>query len=286
MALQPHPIAASALPDQTRRAGAPGRAPGRRGLAPLGLGLLAWLAVLCAGPALAGEPLRLYYFSRPPLYMADAGGKPGGILLELAERLLKRAGLEYRLVEMPPKRALLAIEQGDFACAVGWFRLPERERFAVFSLPVHRDAPMVAVVRRAVARELPQPATLDDLLSRPLTLGVIDGFNYGQAVERKLGRHKPRVQRVTVEVGQLMQMAALGRCDWFLLNGLEARWHLHSDPRLASELSTVDLTDQPRGNLRYLMCAPALGGAAMDRINRAILEMVGDLEKDGGRPQP
>ncbi|MFZ5586437.1 MAG: substrate-binding periplasmic protein [Thermodesulfobacteriota bacterium] len=244
--------------------------------------------VAAAGPGAAAgaeEPLTIYYFSRPPLYMTDAQGRPGGVLLELTERIMQRAGLECRLVEVPAKRALLAIERDEPACGVGWYRLAEREKFAVFSLPIHRDPPQVAVVRRALARDLPRPATLDDLLGRSLVLGVIDGFNYGPVAERKMAQYNPRTQRITGEMGQLMRMTALGRCDWFLANRLEVEWHLGGDPALGQELGPVELADQPQGNLRYLMCGPSLGGAHLDRINRAILELVGDLE-GGGQPQP
>lgn len=247
--------------------------------------LLAGLA--CGAPAArAAEAVKLYYFHRPPLYMTDAQGRPTGILLERAERILARAGLEISLAEVPAKRALMAIEQGENACGVGWFRLPERERYASFSLPIHRDGPQVAVVRRAVAAPLPKPLKLDDLLTRPLTMGVIDGFNYGATAEMKIRLHGPRTQRLTGEVGQLMQMTALGRCDWFLVNDLEASWYLQHDPRLAQELVVMILVDQPPGNLRYLMCSTALGGAVMDRINRAILELVGNLEDGDDQRRP
>lgn len=240
---------------------------------------LAGLLAAAEGPA-GAEPVNLYYFPRPPLYMQDDHGRPAGVLLELAGRIMQAAGLDYRLVEVPAKRALLAIERNEPACAVGWYRLAARERYAVFSLPIHRDTPQVAVVRRTVARDLPQPATLDDLMARKLTLGIIDGFHYGRLPEEKIAQHHPRLQRVTGEVSQLMHMAALGRCDWLLANRQEAEWQLDNDVELGQELSIVDLSDQTQGNLRYLMCGPSLGRPAMDRINQAILALVGDLRPE------
>ncbi|MFH1058743.1 MAG: transporter substrate-binding domain-containing protein [Pseudomonadota bacterium] len=254
--------------------------------------LLAALAALAAlaglagpGGAQAAEPIKLYYFQRPPLYMQDDQGRPAGVLLELAGRIMQRAGLEHSLVEVPAKRALLAIERNELACAVGWYRLAARERYATFSLPIHRDAPQVAVVRRSAARDLPRPATLDDLMGRPLTLGLIDGFYYGPLAERKIDQHQPRLQRITGQVGQLMHMAALGRCDWLLANRQEADWHLGHDTELSQELCVVELSDHAQGNLRHLMCGPSLGRAAMDRIDQAILALVGDLRAEAG-PRP
>lgn len=246
-------------------------------------GILA-AAVGSAGWAQAQEPLTLYYFPRPPFYTTDAQGQAGGPLVDLARAIMTRADLAHRWVSMPSKRVLLQLGQGDPACGVGWIRTPERETFARFSRPILRDAPMVALARPATAQGLPTPATLAGLLTSDLVLGVIDGFSYGPEVDALIARHHPPRQPMTGEVSRLMYMTAAGRCDWMLLNRQEALWQMANDPALGRGLRALELADAPPGNLRRLMCAKSLAAATMERIDRAILLVLGDDLSEASAP--
>lgn len=278
-------------PSQRLRTGrVPRRGPGRAWAAAcLCVCLLLGAAAGRAEPARAEAPLTIYYFPRPPFYVTDADGRATGRLVDLTRAIMARAGIRCRFVAVPSKRALLLLRQGAAGCGVGWMRTPEREAFVVFSRPIHRDAPLVALMRPERAAQLPPGTSLAGLLSSGLVLGVIDGFSYGHQVDRMIARANPARQVVTGEVVRLMRMTIARRCDWLLADRREAQWQLGHDPDLARGLRMVDLADAPPGNLRHLMCSPDLAGEMMERIDRAIVQTLGDhpaaaLEPEGLPP--
>lgn len=262
----------------------------------LGRGLVratacAWACLLLVAvawpptPARAEEPLTIYYFPRPPFYLTDDDGHATGLLVELTRAILARAGISCNFIAMPSKRVLMMLRQGATGCGVGWLRTPSRETYAVFSRPIHRDTPMVALMRPEKAAQLPPQASLAGLLSSGLVLGVVDGFSYGDQVDRMIARANPARQLVTGEVSRLMRMTIADRCDWMLTNRLEARWQMDHDPALGQGLRVVDLPDAPPGNLRYLMCSPNLAGEVMERIDRAIALILSE-SPPGADPAP
>ncbi|MCA1905327.1 MAG: transporter substrate-binding domain-containing protein [Desulfarculus sp.] len=227
-------------------------------------------------PAWAATPLAIYYFPRPPYYTTEADGQAGGILVERVRAVLTQAGIDHRFVAVPNKRVLLLLSQGAAACGVGWLRTRQREAMFRFSLPIHRDQPLVALARAAVLPRLSARPTLAELLGSDLVLGVIDGFSYGEAVDQMISRANPARQVVTGEVLRLLQMTAAGRCDWMLINPLEARWQLGRDPDLARALRALELPDAPSSNPRHLMCSQSVAPEVMERIDQAILRMEGE----------
>src|SRR5690606_34791512 len=101
------------------------------------------LALLCLPLAcLAAEPLAVYYIEKPPYYHSIAG-EPTGFLLERTRAIFSDAQIALRFEARPAKRILLEMEQNrEPICSIGWFRTPQREAFALFSLAIYRDEPM------------------------------------------------------------------------------------------------------------------------------------------------
>lgn len=260
----------------------------RRGRGLAGVAVCACLVLMAAAwrptPARAEEPLAIYYFPRPPFYVTDDDGHATGLLVELTRTILARAGISCRFIAMPSKRVLMMLRQGATGCGVGWLRTPARDAYAIFSRPIHRDAPLVALMRPEKAAQLPPQPSLAGLLSSGLVLGMIDGFSYGEQMDRMIARANPTRQLVTGEVSRLMRMTIADRCDWMLVNRLEARWQMEHDPSLNRGLRMVDLPDAPPGNLRYLMCSPNLTGKVMESIDRAIAQIMS--ESAAADPEP
>ncbi len=56
------------------------------------------------------------------------------------------AGVPMTAEEVPVKRITRDIQNdGSAICSPGWYKLPERETFALFSLPIHEDKPQMAL---------------------------------------------------------------------------------------------------------------------------------------------
>src|SRR5690606_34603194 len=98
-----------------------------------------------AGSA-AAEPLLVAFPDKLPYYYF-IDNVPKGLLLERVRRVFDAAEIKVEFAARPAKRALYEIaHSGQPMCSLGWFRLPEREAFAQFSLPLHRDAQIKLLV--------------------------------------------------------------------------------------------------------------------------------------------
>jgi uncharacterized protein (TIGR02285 family) len=219
-------------------------------------------------PSLAGAaPLTLYYIEKPPYYHTEQG-EPTGFLLERTRAIFARAGLDVRFEPRPPKRILRELEQQrPDTCSIGWFKTAERERFAWFSRPIHRDAPMLVLTRKSLIDQVRGHARLADLLKSGLRLGLVDGFSYG---ELDGALKSARSLKVTAPPTQTVLMLAAERIDYTLIDERELPYILAEAGLQDANLKTVRLPDIPAGQQRYLMCSGNLDPSLRQRIDEAI----------------
>lgn len=231
---------------------------------------LLWVLSLAAP---AAEPLKVYYFQRPPLYMTHGDGSAGGFITEIARLVLTEAGIACEFEEMPTLRIESHLKGRACACGIGWFKRPDREAWATFSLPIYRDLPAVALVNAQAAAHLNPGMELGPLLHSGLTLGVIEGFSYGDFADDAIAQAKPRMSRLVGEQFQLLLMAASGRIDYFFIGLEEASYLLDKHPNLADKLRIVQVKDWRTGNDRYFMFSKGVDQKTITRINQAILNV-------------
>lgn len=75
--------------------------------------------------------IELLYNERPP-YLSYVNGTLSGLTATPTIEAFKKANIEFKLRKVPTKRQLHIIkENGSKACAIGWFKKPERELLAV-----------------------------------------------------------------------------------------------------------------------------------------------------------
>ncbi len=222
----------------------------------------------------AEQPLTIYYFPRPPLYITEADGKAGGFLIEIVKNIMKEAGVPHLFKEIPTKRILMNIQQEEYSCGIGWFKNPEREKFAIFSVPIYIDGPIVAIFNKEKAGAINQPLSLEQLFKSKLVLGVIEGFSYGSWVDEAITKFKPQLSVVNGEQIQLIKMILFNRHDYSLMGIEEATWILANDPEFKAELTIVGITDAPPGNIRYLMYSKGVDQKTIQRIDQAISAFV------------
>ncbi len=239
------------------------------------------LFVLLAGasPCVAEEPLRVTYLERPPYYHTQ-NGRPAGFLNDITAEVLARAGIEASFKALPAKRILDEIMvAGMAACSVGWFKTPEREAAARFSLPLWRDPPYVALMRAETAARFGEHSSLSALFGDAgLRLGVLDGFSYGDPIDARITAEARDVYRMTGSQRQLARMLAEGRVDYMLIAPLEIVALLESSGLATDEFGTVALDDVPPGPTRHLICGRGVSVGVMKRIDRAIRELYPNAE--------
>jgi ABC-type amino acid transport substrate-binding protein len=238
------------------------------------LALLVFWAWTFAVPAAAQNapptpPLVTVYFSeRPPFSIVEG---QTGILVNLAKVVLAEAGVRARFIELPSNRVLdlLQSEPSD-ALGIGYYKIPEREVWGRFSIPIYQESPEVALVNSRAAVGLGNPVRLDALLASGLTLGVKGGLSFGAVLDQKIRTQGLVPIETIADLPQLLKMVQSGRMDYTFLSQEEAEYLLRKDPSLAQGLVLTRLSEAPPGNQRYFLYPKSFDPALLDRIDAAI----------------
>ena len=238
--------------------------------------LLALTLALALGAAAAPAqaPLSIEYRDKPP-YSYTVDGKPAGFLMERTARLLKRAGIEARYAEVPIRRTLQHLQANQAVlCSPGLYKNPEREAFARFSLPIHRDRPHVVLAHASVVAQIRAIPRVAQLFAEPtLQPGLLDGVSYGQQLDQFLAAAARPAVRAQLTPLQLARMVGARRVDYMLIDEEDLGW-LRKDPEFAPlPLVRIEFADMPRGELRYLACSQQVTSQTLDRLNQAIREL-------------
>lgn len=230
-----------------------------------------WLGLLAAGPAVAApEPLSLYFFERPPYVVHRAGSEEvSGLTATPAAQAFKTASIAFRWVEMPTVRQLVTLKDSPIpACAVGWFKNPEREQHFKFSKPIYRDQPTVALARAEFGNA---SATLADTLRYPgLQVLVKDGFSYGPLIDNLLAQSKVERIVTSAESVAMIHMVAAQRAHFMFAAEEEAAYLVEQAGMPAAQLRLLHFADLPPGERRYILCSKAMPDELIERLNKAI----------------
>jgi polar amino acid transport system substrate-binding protein len=215
------------------------------------------------------DELIVYYHERRPYYYAEEG-RVTGIVLERAVAALRRAGIPFQLVALPPAQQLHRMREGaELSAGVGWIANAERRRFAQFSLPLYQDGPLVALARSDDAR-FRDGLRLEELLAQPaLTLLVKDAYSYGPEVDALLARLQPRRLSTPAPNDAMLRMLHERRADYFLLADEEAD-ALVETAADGKNYRVAHLAGGPRGVVRHLMFNRRVPPALVDRFNAAL----------------
>jgi polar amino acid transport system substrate-binding protein len=228
------------------------------------------LLLIAPAPAAAADSntLTVLFHVRPPYSGYGDAQQVAGLLIDPVNAALERLGMRANWIETPPARQTEEIKRAAGAvCALGWFKRPEREEFATFTLPIYHDQPAVIVTRKDDARFVDGMALYDAFRDPTRTLVVKTGYSYGATIDTWLKEATPHAETSAEANDALLNMIALKRGDYLIMAPEEAGYLLETRPALGDALRMVKLSDAPAGELRYLMCAKATPPALIERIN-------------------
>ena len=196
---------------------------------------LASLLTLALPLGASAQSLLMVFRDKPPYSFMD-GGVAKGFLLERTRRVLSAAGVEAQFQEMPPKRLFFEIEKNEQAiCSFGWYKIPEREKFARFSVPLHQDKPHVVLVGPGSVGAVRKHGTLKELMAdSTLVMAVADGVSYGPELDQLILKFAGKVDRSLQSPLHVVKKVAARRAD----HGRDE--HGHVDPWGRHRLSADD----------------------------------------------
>jgi len=238
--------------------------------------LLVLVLCLMAAPLPAwaddgGGTLLVVHLEFPPYYYTTSTGQPEGFLLRKTANILRVAGIKPRFQSMPAKRILQLMRSEEPVCSIGWFRTPQREQYAQFSRPIYRNKPLEVLY--LISNEgiwHNRHALADILADRSISLGVLEGYSLGTAVDEAIARTRPGMARVNGDYAQLVRMLAMERFDCILVAPEEKDSLIRVNGLPPDIFASRPLPDIPSGNERHLMFSRGVPADVVERINLAI----------------
>jgi len=228
------------------------------------------LACVASTTARAAEPFTLYYNERPPyLVTGPQAGTVTGLTAAPAVKAVEGAGLAPQWTPMPTTRQLVTLREDHVpACAVGWFKNPEREVSFKFTKPIYRDKPTVALARNDFEARSGKLAEV--FQQAGLRVLVKDKYSYGPWIDSLLARSRPQTVSTTEENVQMVRMIAGKRADIMFSSQEEAQFLLAQSSVSTSAVKVLRFDDVPPGEKRYMMCSRSVPDETIQRLDRAI----------------
>lgn len=242
--------------------------------------LFAGAALASAASSMAQIPADndlLIVFNEKPPFFFTRDGRPAGLLVERATKVLDDAKVLYRFASLPFNRIIVDLQSRKANyCALGFSKTREREGFAWFSLPLYKDRKPVLLVRRQDGAEFRKYKSLREMLDRTtFAFGGKQGNVY--PIDNALGSLGARDVRIAGEAHKLIQMLAANRFDFTLVFPEERETLLSLANIPADRIDQISYPDIPDGDYRYILCSQAVDAAVVDKLNRSILKVLGRL---------
>lgn len=231
---------------------------------------LALLQLLAAAGCRADETIIATYHDRPPYLLQGADGAPVGLTGTPAAHAFRQAGVAVTWRIAPTNRQLAMVKDPQQrSCAVGWFRNPERERFARFTKPIYRDKEWVLLAHAGYTP--PDDATLEQLLQSSATrILVKDNFSYGTEIDAMIARGKPTIAVTAGSQEQMLQSVSAGMVDFLFVSEEEGGYLVARNGGRGASLRLLRPRGMPRGAERHIMCGKAVPESVIERLNKAI----------------
>ncbi|MES2261009.1 MAG: transporter substrate-binding domain-containing protein [Pseudomonadota bacterium] len=243
--------------------------------------IVAVSCLLGAAQASAAQPITVAWRDKPPYYYIEDGVEKG-FLLARGKDVFAAAGIEARFVQEPQNRIWANFKHGTpNYCSLAWYRVPERETIAQYSIPLHTDPPQSVLIAPNAVAQVRSHATLASLLAdRNLTIGMIDGVSYGTELDARIARSASGLMRRTVSTRTMMRMIAAGRASYVIADRND--WeHMRTHDKDLAPLVQQDFPDMPPGLKRYILCSRDVPASIMDRLNQAIKATAGTASAAG-----
>lgn len=230
------------------------------------------LLMLSATPGLCADTVSVLYNERPPYLVTTPQGVTG-LTGEPTAKAFAKAGIAIAWKEVPAPRQLKMIQDNtDEVCAPGWFKNPDREKFAHFSTPIYQDKP-TAIVGRAGDAKLAHVASVDALLGdKGLTLLVKQSYSYGTFLDGKIASLAPNKTTTPAENVQMAKMIAAHRADYMFAAPEEADDMLKSPDLSKAGLAIYPVAGMPAGGDRYILCSMKVPESVMSALDKALAQ--------------
>lgn len=220
--------------------------------------------------------ITIHYHERPPYYMTGPLGVYG-LCADPAKLAFKHANIKFQWAKTPARRQMDILKHNNSTdCLLGWFKNPEREKFAKFTHPIYQDKPTIALAR-ADNNKLQSNKSLEEIFRNPdLILLRKNGYSYGEFIDTKIAKLNPRQVMTNAENIGMLKMIHSRRADYFFISEEEAIELTASSGLLQADFTFIRFANIPQGNKRYLLFSQRVEDPVIEKINTALKISVND----------
>ena len=222
--------------------------------------------------AMENEEFHVFFVERFPYHYRD-GSTIKGLIATPADYAFKKSGFSYKWHEMPAIRQMVLLKENrQKIVMVGWFKNPEREQFAKFSVPVYQDKPNGFLFKKENERIRRIRSFYDLFSDKSLVLLIKEGYSYGQGIDNAIKKYGTRTFKTTVDNVGMVRMIDAGRCDYMVTAREETDYMIKEAGLDYSSLTVTTYPDAPRTEMRYLLFSKMVSDEEIQELNRYIVE--------------
>ncbi len=216
--------------------------------------------------------ITVHYHERVP-YLQTTPQAVKGLTADPTNFAFNEAGISFQWQKTPSKRQMAIIEMNKGCdCSVGWFKNPDRQKFAKYTNYIYQDQPQVAMTR-ADNRKLKNGLSVVNILSnRELKLLVKNGYSYGSFLDKKISQNKPRLTKVVYENMKMLELIYYNRFDYFFIAPEEANDLIKASGFSRENFKYITFSDMPPGEKRYIICSKQIQDSIIEKLNEAIIK--------------
>lgn len=208
---------------------------------------------------------------RPPYRIWHEDNSVSGLMIDTAQKAFDQAGVTYKFEKSNSSRTYSIIENNHIAaCAAGWFKTPEREKFAKYTSEFYRSRG-IAVMTRKNNKEVHAHKSFDSLFSdETLKFGHRKSWSYGSYIDSlRLTYNTPTVTHNQSNEGAVHLMLG-GEFDYFLVTLETGEFFINSIKKGRDILTILQMEDTPPSPPRYIMCSQKVDDKVIEKINKAL----------------
>ena len=176
-------------------------------------GLLAALALAPLSQVTANaEPLQVGMLHFPPYYVLEEQDKVmGGLLVDMLQKILKRAGIEYEMKGYPAKRLYVNVGDGTTQLWMGTLGVPDYEGKVLIS---PRPTTEIVLEIYSLGPKTEIPKSIDELANKSVI--TLRGYAYAGAIKTLEDPAKNIKINLTNSHDAAFAMLAAGRAPFVL----------------------------------------------------------------------
>ena len=220
------------------------------------------------------DKIIFYYFQRPPYYFTGPDGNPDGLILKPVVDHLKKAPFEVSAIEVRSDGILHRIKANKRKeCSIGWFKNPDRTKYAKFTKPIYVNRPLVVLTTLNHKKEFKAMSTLGDIFrQKDLKRGVVANFSYGSYVDDLSKKLKPQTIASNDQV-HMIKMLLGRRFSYMLIAPEEVEELIRASGEDKNSFYLFSPGGMPEGNSRYILCSKMVSNKEINTLNQ-ILPMI------------